>query len=95
MEMPESQLKDSQLMRMLEQPLSSSRAEKAFAESDMEEKEEDIFLLTRSTLNLLSELWNSNKSMLHNLKVTIGFLQSYTIRGRSIRRPYVCVRLEL
>lgn len=80
MENSESQMKDSQLMRILdEQPMSSSRA----VESDMDE-EDDIFLFTHSTLNLLRELWNVNKSILQNFKVVIGFLQFYTLNQGKI-----------
>lgn len=95
--LPESQFKDSQLMRMLEQsqqqqPMSSSsqRVEKPF-ESLMDE-DEDVFLLTRSTLNLLSEIWNSNKSMLQNLKVAVGFLQFYSMRQGKIDANTVRMR---
>lgn len=64
--MPESQFKDSQLLRLLEQhqpqqsmpssSLLSQRAEKTFESMMDEEEEEDVFLLTRSTMNLLNEI---------------------------------------
>lgn len=103
MEIPESQIKDSQLMRQyLEQPvhLSSSsssslrversmpptlRAEKASVPEmqNMDEEDDDLFMFTRSTLNLLIEWWNPSKTMLQNFKIVIGFVQSCIInRGR-------------
>lgn len=70
---------------------SSQRAEKPF-EYVMDEEEEDVFLLTRSTLHLLTEVWNSNKSMLQNLKVAIGFIQFYSMHQGKIDTNTVRMR---
>lgn len=74
-------------MRILEQPTPPlSRAERVIVPEmdDEEEDDDDVFMFTRSTLNLLLEVWNPNKTMLQNLKLIIGFIQSYMIaQGKS------------
>lgn len=117
MELPESQMKDSQLLRLLEQPVPpttpsatsllrvSERSQPAAMPSFSREEEEaivpeiidddeddDMFMFTRSTLNLVNELWNSSKSMLQNLKLIMGFLQSYAINQGKVDPKHVRIR---